>query len=138
MPDDILQWKGRRALVDTKKSVPAADFLEAGNALLEKGYLAEALDFFRKAEAWDAVRGMASQAVGEGDFFIYSLSRQALGLRPDRSELKALAGNARDLGLLAYEAKALGLLEADERPDEKADKKAGKGPDKGPPKPPSP
>jgi hypothetical protein len=110
MADKILQWKARRALIDSRRQVPADDLRQAGLSLLEGGYLSEALDFLGKAGDQGAIRELASRAVEEGDFFLYSLARQSLGEPPVPKELFLLAENARRLGLSSYERKALDLL----------------------------
>ncbi|MDR2199821.1 MAG: hypothetical protein LBR53_10280 [Deltaproteobacteria bacterium] len=113
MADDVLFWKARRALIDLKKPAPAETLLQAGSRLAAEGYHVDALDFYKKAGNADKIAETASQAVAEGDFFLFSLALQLLGREPQAGELMELAANARGRGLLSYEKKAMELLEKD-------------------------
>jgi hypothetical protein len=110
MPIDVLLWKGRRALIEAKKSIPREGLLSAGNDLLEKGLCTEALDFFKKAGSPEDIARISDKALEEGDYFLFSLSEQLLGKEPNPSRLARLAENAKARGLSLYEAKALERL----------------------------
>jgi hypothetical protein len=105
-------------MVDTKRSFPAADYLEAGRSLVEAGYFTEGLDFLKIAKNREEILKIEDEAVEEGDFFLYSLATQMLGTQIDPTKLTRLAENAGAKGLNIYQRKALELLERQEAPDE--------------------
>ncbi|MDR2613444.1 MAG: hypothetical protein LBG06_11735 [Deltaproteobacteria bacterium] len=112
MPESILQWKTRRRLLESRKKPQPDELAGAGRELVKEGRYAEAWEFFRRAGDMSAIEGIKDAAVSEGNYFLYSLAAGALGLAPDKDAeaLRALAASAREKGLSAYEAKALGAI----------------------------
>ncbi|MDR2141603.1 MAG: hypothetical protein LBR11_07435 [Deltaproteobacteria bacterium] len=111
MAKSVLTWKYRRSLVDNAKT-PAETLKKVGRELMSQGYLAESAEFFRKAEDQAGLTDLLSQAVAEGDFFLYSLARQFLRLEPQEPELRRLAEVAEAAGLFLSQKRALDLLDS--------------------------
>ncbi|MDR1164855.1 MAG: hypothetical protein LBO66_03110 [Deltaproteobacteria bacterium] len=111
MTQSYLTWKGRRKIIDSRKKVPLAEFAKAGRELQEAGWLREAVEFFKRAEDWDALRAIRSESVASGDFFLYNLVSQNLGEPLDPRALKDLAANAEERGLGAFALSARAILE---------------------------
>ncbi|MDR1577506.1 MAG: hypothetical protein LBT86_04670 [Deltaproteobacteria bacterium] len=109
MAKSALNWKDRRVLIDHPKTKPES-MIQAGRQLLDKGYWAEAADFFRKAKDQDGLREILARAVDEGNFFLYCLATQYLGQRPRAGELIRLADQAKAAGFDVYHDQATRLL----------------------------
>ncbi|MDR1546768.1 MAG: hypothetical protein LBU12_08705 [Deltaproteobacteria bacterium] len=111
MPISALKWKDRRALAESPKATPEA-LAQAGRELADAGHLVEAANFFHRAADRPALERLRIQAVEEGDFFLHAQVCRLLERKPDRGELSRLAGQARESGFSAYEAKAAAALAA--------------------------
>ncbi|MDR1607721.1 MAG: hypothetical protein LBT38_04845 [Deltaproteobacteria bacterium] len=109
MAKSALKWKDRRALIDHPKTAPEV-LSRAGRELLTRGFPAESAELFRKAKDHEGLRDILAMAVGEGNFFLYSLANQYLGQSPKVEELTSLAQKAQEAGLLFYRDKAQELL----------------------------
>ncbi|MDR1297243.1 MAG: hypothetical protein LBO05_07695 [Deltaproteobacteria bacterium] len=105
MPRSVFNWTDRRALAEDPKSRPE-ELSQAGRELLEAGRPAEAANFFARAKDDAGLALVRSRAVGEGDHFLYSMTRQLQGAPASASELGELASRAAALGLGAYEESA--------------------------------
>ena len=72
--------------------------LRIAEAYLERGRTVESLVFLVKAEAHDRLRGLAEEAVREGDAFLLREASRALGEEPSREQWRGLAEAAPSQG----------------------------------------
>jgi hypothetical protein len=109
MAKSSLNWLARRAITDRTKISPEV-LTQTGRELLANGYLAEAAEFFKKANDREGLTAILSQAVNEGDFFLYNLALQYLGQAPKPQELALLADKANAAGFNLSRDKARAFL----------------------------
>jgi hypothetical protein len=106
----VLNWKDKRQLLENSHLSPES-LTDAGQELLRAGSPVDSADFFQKAAKTEKLRELKQLAVDEGDFFLYTKVRLALGEKPQINDLKSLAAKASQSGLYLYESKAQSLLE---------------------------
>ncbi|MDR1081955.1 MAG: hypothetical protein LBQ79_13600 [Deltaproteobacteria bacterium] len=106
MQKSILDWKTRRAILESRRAPEPAELTRAGRELLDAGRPAEAWEFFRRSGDRTALEDLRQAAVAEGDFFVYSLAAGVLDLEPDPAVLGRLAETARSMGKEISAAKA--------------------------------
>lgn len=75
----------------------------------QEGRVADAIDFYTKAGARDALSRLLDRARDEGDLFLMRRLHQALGSVAHTEEWLALARKAEELGKFAFAAEAYRL-----------------------------
>lgn len=78
-----------------------------GERYEEAGLLSDAVDFYEKAKATDALERLRGNALGEGDFFLFGRLSRILGHDPTPQEWMELASRAEKAGKQAFAAQAL-------------------------------
>jgi hypothetical protein len=73
---------------------------------LQEGYVHDAVNFYIKAGATEALKGLFERSRDEGDFFLFRRLCLATGHEPGAEEWLALAGKAEELGKVAFAAEA--------------------------------
>jgi len=99
-------WETRRALTDNPTTSPDT-YRSGGRQLMEMGLLSEAAIFFAKAEDDDGLMEIISQAVSEGNFFIFQTAAAHLKNReagPDLVQALIEAATKNGRGLYAQKA----------------------------------
>jgi hypothetical protein len=76
--------------------------------------LAEAAEFFKRAADREGLAAILSQAINDGDYFLYNLALQYLGQGPQGHELALLAEKANVAGRVFSRDKARAALDAQE------------------------
>lgn len=104
---DLSCLEKREMLNDAGAS--SAMLLSWGEHYEEVGSLYDAVDFYEKAEARDALSRLLGRAREEGNVFLFRRLVRLLGLDPGLDELTALARRAEELGKLAFAAEATRL-----------------------------
>lgn len=90
-------------------NLPAAStksLLEWGDRLERQGLLHDALSFFEKAGARDAIIRIRDASERDGDLFLYRRSSKALGEEPTSENWIALGRRAAELGKTAFAVEA--------------------------------
>lgn len=97
--------------------VSVENLLSRGERYEEFGLLHDAVDFYEKANATDALLRMLKIVQEEGDAFLFKRINRILNREPDQSEWLVLAEQAERLGKQAFAAEALRHTNADESPE---------------------
>jgi hypothetical protein len=92
--------------------------LSWGEHYEEVGSLYDAVDFYEKADAGDALSRLLKKAQDMGNLFLFRRICRILGHDPDRDEWLLLAKRAEELGKLAFAAEAKRLGGGMDSPDE--------------------
>ncbi|MDR1035352.1 MAG: hypothetical protein LBT40_01875 [Deltaproteobacteria bacterium] len=111
MPKSILDWKTRRAILESRKAPSPDELTRAGRELMAAGRPAEAWEFFKRSGDRAALEELRQAAVADGDYFLYSLAAGVLGLGPDSGALSSLASAARSMGKEVSALKAEAAME---------------------------
>lgn len=77
-----------------------------GQKFEEGGFLYDAVDFYEKAGAQDALERLLKVCFHEGDTFLYRRISRLLGREPEREEWIALSKNAEGLGKSCFAVQA--------------------------------
>ncbi|MEW6261607.1 MAG: hypothetical protein AB1641_00890 [Thermodesulfobacteriota bacterium] len=91
----------RRELLNSKEDNPDY-YRELGRRFQGEGFLSDAVDFLAKAGDAAGLEALAQAAIEEGDLFLLTKSRKALGRLPEPEELARLADNATRLGKTSF------------------------------------
>ena len=86
----------------------------------ETGSLYDAVDFYEKADAGEALSRLFGRARDEGNAFLFRRIAHLLGIEPGSDEWVAVAKRAEELGKLAFAAEANRLSGVGAPPDEPA------------------
>lgn len=107
LPDSL----EKRDLLHGAKKMSAAEAIALGQKLESEGWLSDASDFYRKAEARDQLESLALKAIEDGDAFLLIKVKRFIGAgEASEGELKSVASNAEKLGKLRFAIKAFELL----------------------------
>ena len=87
---------------------PAQELVSWGEAYEESGFPLDALDFFGQAQSAAHLERFLSQAVEDGDLFVYQRCLEALDRHPDARQREALVARAEALGKEAFARRARG------------------------------
>lgn len=78
-----------------------------GERYEEAGLLSDAVDFYEKAKATDALERLRENVLREGDFFLFNRVSRILGLDPTPQEWMEVASRAEKAGKHAFAAQSL-------------------------------
>jgi hypothetical protein len=92
-----------------RPAVSTASLMDLGEKMERSGLLHDALSFYEKAGARDAIARLRGIAEQEGDLFLFRRTSRALGEEPTVEDWLAVALRARDLGKTAFAADAFRL-----------------------------
>lgn len=97
-----------------EQAASAEVLLSWGEHYEEVGSLHDAVDFYEKAGAKEALSRILDRARADGNVFLFRRIVRLLGLEPGPEEWAVLAGRAEELGKLTFaaEGKRLGGLTA--------------------------
>lgn len=102
---ESLSCLAKRDLLN-QTAVPVEKLLSWGNQYEQSGMLHDAVNFYEKAKATDALHSLLKIVQEEGDTFLFKRINRILNRVPDRSEWLALAHQAERLGKEAFAAEA--------------------------------
>jgi len=86
----------------------------------EAGSLCDAVDFYEKSGAVDALVQLRSKGMKTGNVFLFRRICRIIGHDPDRDEWLSIADSARELGKLTFAAEACRLAGVVDIPEDTA------------------
>lgn len=89
-----------------EEAASAEVLLSWGEHYEEAGLLYDAVDFYEKADAREALSRLLARARDEGNVFLFRRLGRLLGIEPGSDEWAAVANRAAELGKLAFAAEA--------------------------------
>lgn len=95
----------KREMLNEETASPEV-LLSWGEQYEEVGSLYDAVDFYEKADAREALSRLLARARDEGNVFLFRCLVRLLGLEPGRDEWAVLANRAEEHGKLAFAAEA--------------------------------
>jgi len=105
MGRDTLSCLEKRDLLN--HSVVSVDTLLAwGERYEQSGFINDAVDFYEKAKAQDALTRLLARVIGEGDVFLFNRITRAMGNEVEPDEWLSLAKTAEDCGKFSFAAEA--------------------------------
>jgi len=113
---DLSCLEKREILNEAATSLDA--LLSWGEHYEEVGSLYDAVDFYEKADARDALCRLLSKAQETGNLFLFRRICRVLGRDPESDEWLGLAKRAEELGKLAFAAEANRLGGKMDAPDQ--------------------
>jgi hypothetical protein len=105
-PKEHLSCLVKRDMLN-QSAVSVENLLSWGNHYEQSGLLHDAVNFYEKAQATDALAGLLKMVQEEGDVFLFQRINRILMREPDEKEWIALAKRAKELGKDAFAAEAL-------------------------------
>ncbi len=105
---DFLSCLEKRDLM-SQMAASSENLLHWGEKYEQAGRVADAIDFYTKAGAKDALSRLLDKARAEGDLFLMRRLHHALGSVAHAEEWLALARKAEELGKFAFAAEAYRL-----------------------------
>ncbi|GLI34090.1 MAG: hypothetical protein GX433_18505 [Deltaproteobacteria bacterium] len=109
---DILGCLEKRDLLN-QNAVSVENLLFWGKRYEEAGLLSDAVDFYEKAKATDALNRLLENAKEEGDFFLFNRLSRILNFEGTSDDWMYLARQAEKAGKFTFAAQA--ALRADSR-----------------------
>jgi hypothetical protein len=110
---DALNCLAKRDLLN-QPVVSVEDLLAWGQQFAAAGLLHDAVDFYEKANATEALLGLLQVVQEQGDTFLFKRINRILKREPEREEWLALAAKAESLGKNTFVAEALQQVEPEE------------------------
>lgn len=105
---DTLSCLQKRDILN-RPAASAASLIDRGEAMERAGLVHDALSFYEKAGAHEAIIRLRDTATREGDLFLYRLTVRALGEEPTPEDWIAIGKRAADLGKMAFAHQAFRL-----------------------------
>jgi len=115
---ESLSCLAKRDLLN-QSAVSVENLLSWGNHYEQLALLHDAVNFYEKAKATDALGRLLKIVQEEGDTFLYKRINRILLREPDRQEWLTLASQAEQLGKLAFAAEAFRQVDT-ERPQQQS------------------
>jgi cytochrome c-type biogenesis protein CcmH/NrfG len=97
----LLNCLKRRDLLNSDKA-DKSELIRLGDGYLQEDRLSDAIDFFSKAEHFEALTRLRERCVSDGDFFHYHRLVIILAESPDPEDWLRLGDNALDQGKLHF------------------------------------
>ena len=118
---ESLSCLAKRDLLN-QSAVSLENLLSWGIHYEELGLLHDAVNFYEKAKATDALGRVLKIAQEEGDTFLFKRVNRILNREPDRQEWLSLANQAERLGKEAFAAEASRLVDTEVPPEKSSAK----------------
>ncbi len=100
-----LDCLARRAQLNAPNAGPDK-LSQIGRDLSEADFIADAVDFYAKADDREALRRLFPLVIKDGDYFLFTRLEKVLQEPAAAADLKALADNAAKLGKNSFAAQA--------------------------------
>jgi hypothetical protein len=120
---ESLSCLAKRDLLN-QSAVSLENLISWGNHYEQLGLLHDAVNFYEKAKATDALGELLKIAQEEGDTFLFKRINRILNREPDRQEWLALANQAERLGKEAFAAEAFRQVNTEEGAPEQSSAKS--------------
>ncbi len=103
--NDVLSCLQKRDLLN-QRAASVKSLLEWGEKMERQGLLHDALSFYEKVDAKDAILRIREASERDGDLFLFRRSSRALGEEPTAEHWITLGKRAAELGKNAFAAEA--------------------------------
>ena len=115
--DALLSCLDKRELLN-QSPAQAVKLIEWGARYEEAGLPQDAVDFYERANAADALERLLPAAADEGDAFLFGRILKALGREAAEEEWLAVARRAEELGKLSFAQQAASRLQKKDVPEQ--------------------
>ena len=103
--NDVLSCLQKRDLLN-QPAASVKSLMEWGEKMERQGLFHDALSFYEKVDAKDAILRIRETSERDGDFFLFRRSSRALGEEPSSERWITLGRRAAELGKSAFAAEA--------------------------------
>jgi len=90
----------------SQSAVAVEELTHLGKCYEEAGLIHDAVDFYEKAHAGEALERVLEKAREEGDVFLFKRLCRVLNCQPEQDEWLSIAQRAEELGKLSFSAEA--------------------------------